>query len=805
MGQISLCVIARDEESFLPGLLESVRGGVDQIVVVDTGSTDQTVAIAKAAGAVVTEHPWQDDFAMARNAALEHATGDWILVLDCDERLSSGAVEAIRDAVAADNFDLGMLPLHNAKSVKSDLVAVLSGEERIGEPVWLPRLYRRTGDLIWEGAVHESVSSWIAAEKRLIRRLNAPIVHYGYAPAELAYRKKDERNLRLLEKRCAAEPNNPHIRTHLAQAYLQAGKASQAIEAIEQAWTSMARSRQQGGVQPAVVSLATLRAYVQLRTDEVEGAQETLEQARKWGADHANIDVLSGVCHETFALKQMGVQRKESLTQAKTYFQNALNKQQKVAFEERMPGATSWASQTRLATVHLMLGELEEASSFFSEAIESKPDHLEAHLGLAEAVLFGGNPELALELVEPYRRNGSPDAWVISACAADVLADTVEMRTYTEQALTLQATAFVSPHRRIQLQALACAASIYDGVPQSGPGTLGVIGALMGRHPMDESTLVVSPANPSGIESLVRNVIQAGQSELLDSLFSRRAESLIPGVGEMVRDAVAKMGGSVEDDGESEYLFIGGAGRSGTTLLRTMLDAHKNISVGPERKVVRQICGLREEWQRNAAVFDQAGVPQEVLDEAVKAFVSTLMDATGGGAPRVGEKTPPNLVHMDILGRLFPQARFIHVIRDGRAVSASLLKQNWQDLTTGEKLEFSIERAAQYWAAMVQEIRAKASSVPGRYLEVRYEDLVLHPKATMQRVLAFLDEPWDEAVLEHEKYGAQLPETESSSTQVSKPIYTDAISRWESELSDGDRGVVETLAGPVLRELGYAA
>jgi tetratricopeptide (TPR) repeat protein len=807
MPSISLCVIARDEEAFLPGLLQSVQALVDQVVLVDTGSVDQTKNIAEAAGALVVEQEWQDDFAGARNCALEHATGDWILVLDCDERLSPESVDVIRNAVTKNDFDLGMMALHNAKSLDSDTASILDGTERQGDPVLLPRLIRRTSDLQWSGVIHESISKWMALEKRSVKRIQADILHFGCVPEVLNSRQKDARNLKLLEKRCAAEPNNPGIRTHLAQVYLHNGEPEKAMEAVEMAWTSMARNRQMGGPQVAIVPLATLRAYIQIRTDQISAALETLNQAVAWGGDHANLEVLQGVCRETQALNLMGDARKSVLNKAKVHFEKALSSAGSVDSNERIPGATTWASQTRLATTCLMLGQIEEATAGFYAAIDAKPDHLEAQLGLSEAILFGGNPELAIELAAPHCAAGCPDAWIISACASDVLADTESVRLFTQKAYDLRAKAFVAPHRRIQLEALLCASSIYEGKPKVGPGTLGVVGALMGRHPIEDKDVIVRGANAAGIQSLVRNVVQAGQSDLLNALFTRRAESLIPGIAKLVAAELEKINGVVEDDGEPEYLFIGGAGRSGTTLLRAMLDAHENISVGPERKLIRSICGMRADWLRSSKTLEEAGVTEDIFDDAVRAFISSLMENTGNGAVRIGEKTPPNLLYMNFLGKIYPQARFVHVIRDGRAVSSSLLKQNWVDATTGEPLSYcsSPEHAGRYWAEMVQEIRSQAASVPGRYLEVRYEDLVTRPRETLSIVLAFLDEPWDEAVMAHQDADCNLPTTESSSAAVAQPVHTNSLSRWQSELSTKDLNHVLTSAAPLLKELGYVS
>ena len=93
--RVSLCVIARDEAAGLGRCLVSAAGAVDEIVVVDTGSQDDTVAVARAHGANVIEAPWTDDFSAARNIALDHANGTWILTLDTDETLGMDAADAL--------------------------------------------------------------------------------------------------------------------------------------------------------------------------------------------------------------------------------------------------------------------------------------------------------------------------------------------------------------------------------------------------------------------------------------------------------------------------------------------------------------------------------------------------------------------------------------------------------------------------------------------------------------------------------------------------------------------------------------
>jgi len=95
-ASISICMIVRNEEKKLPGCLESCAGLGNEIIVVDTGSTDRTKEVAAGMGAKVFDFPWIDDFAAARNESIRHATGDWILWMDADERIDQGNREKLR-------------------------------------------------------------------------------------------------------------------------------------------------------------------------------------------------------------------------------------------------------------------------------------------------------------------------------------------------------------------------------------------------------------------------------------------------------------------------------------------------------------------------------------------------------------------------------------------------------------------------------------------------------------------------------------------------------------------------------------
>ena len=164
-----------------------------------------------------------------------------------------------------------------------------------------------------------------------------------------------------------------------------------------------------------------------------------------------------------------------------------------------------------------------------------------------------------------------------------------------------------------------------------------------------------------------------------------------------------------------------------------------------------------EWWQGMAPDLEAAGVGERELDDAFKAFVVALLGGCQADGMRRVESTPHTLLHMSQMGEIFPRARFIHVVRDGRDVAASLLRREWVDPSTGETVWCcqDASSAAQYWRHVVGTIREQAEAVAGRYLEIRYEDLIASPEQTLHRVLAFMGESWDPSVL------AEIAELES--------------------------------------------
>ncbi|GAB4345153.1 MAG: hypothetical protein Kow0099_25190 [Candidatus Abyssubacteria bacterium] len=239
---ISLCMIARNESSCIGRCLTSVRDVVDEIIVLDTGSTDETTEIARRLGAKVFHHSWNDDFSEARNRSLEHATGDWILVLDADETIARRDLEKIR-ALARGNFDGYRFTYRSYSQNSHDMRWVAndrSYEEGNGWDGWIPgrvvRMFKRDARFRFVGAVHERIDQSIVNCGGTIATADIILHHFHEEKGEARLREKQLHYLRLCEKNLARDPQNAktHFDMGIVKRYIM-GEVKQAIEHQRQA------------------------------------------------------------------------------------------------------------------------------------------------------------------------------------------------------------------------------------------------------------------------------------------------------------------------------------------------------------------------------------------------------------------------------------------------------------------------------------------------------------------------------------------------------------------------------------------
>lgn len=248
-------------------------------------------------------------------------------------------------------------------------------------------------------------------------------------------------------------------------------------------------------------------------------------------------------------------------------------------------------------------------------------------------------------------------------------------------------------------------------------------------------------------------------------------------------------------------IFIVGCQRSGTTLTRLLLDSHSRISCGAETLFLGDLERIvTTDWRRLA----RFGFPQEYWLERIGDFFGGVQHdyAVSRGKKRWADKSPAYALHMDFIARIFPDAQFVHVIRDARDVAVSHRKR------FGYK---SCVASAIKWPRYIAAARASGQKLgPSRYHEVRYDRLVGDMEATMRDVLAFLGEEWEPQILEFEKqqhdiadrYRSQL-ESRQATAQTKDAVYRSRIGSYRRELDPFVRLLIWLTSRRTLKQLGY--
>jgi hypothetical protein len=277
--------------------------------------------------------------------------------------------------------------------------------------------------------------------------------------------------------------------------------------------------------------------------------------------------------------------------------------------------------------------------------------------------------------------------------------------------------------------------------------------------------------------------------------------------------------------------FVIGVPRSGTTLLRLMLDSHPQLVIPAEThflpRLIRTIADGASREQALELITTHRRWPDWGLDEAelrarfgaaepfgaagaARAFFGLC--AERAGKPRWGDKSPSYRTRMRLIAPVLPEAHFVHLIRDGRDVALSLLDVPW-----GPR---DVPEAAETWVGDIRRARRQARRVD-HYMELRYEDLVAEPEARLREVAAFVELPWDDAMLAYpERAGERIGEFTRDFSMRGGVTMTAAeraeqhrhakqsptaarTGRWRREMSDADLAAFDGEPRELLRELGY--
>jgi hypothetical protein len=352
---VGLCAIVKNEETNLPRCLASVQGWVDELVVVDTGSTDRTVAIAESYGARIGHFAWSHDFAAARNASLALATQDWVLVLDADEVL------VVRDEGWRER--LGVLP-DSIWACALDWFNV--GAERGVGGTYL-RLFRNCPDLRFVGVFHETIAyrSQPLPETAVVDFLEVlAIAHDGHTPAALA-RKNLERNIPLLEHQRGVGSLDLYLLYALAEAYGASDRPDDAQSCYAEAWRRLEPHLLEGTPPAdgrAVPSWLHNLGMAALAAEDWDTLMAIVAQGNAWYPDFPPLLHLAGVATATLGFPLGAV----------PYFERCLQLGETGGFYRREPFRVEWMTVRaayNLGCAYQAMGDMAAAQKAFAQAL----------------------------------------------------------------------------------------------------------------------------------------------------------------------------------------------------------------------------------------------------------------------------------------------------------------------------------------------------------------------------------------------------------------------------------------------------
>jgi GT2 family glycosyltransferase/glycosyltransferase involved in cell wall biosynthesis len=391
-NRLSVCLIVKNEERFLAQCLKSIRGFAAQTVVVDTGSTDRTVEIAREFGAEIYSFPWCDDFSAARNAALEHATGDWVLMLDADEELP-----------AAEHARL-LVDMKHASTVAYRLPLANAGKEQEGHS-YVPRLFRNVPGAFFKGRIHEQIfASLIGQAKKWGLKTGlgtGVLLHHGYSKDLVVDRNKIERNLKLLRLAVQEDPADVNLVMNLGMELVRSDDLPAGVEKYREAYQLISAQRSEEVVpelREVLLTQFTSQLY-KLRA-HAEAVQVLTSPLAREGGLTASLHFALGLAY--FELKQF--------SEAADQMRQCLAKRKQPCLTPINTDILTAAPQHCLAVSLVAAGDLQGAEKAFLAALAETGHGEAARRDYAKFLRDQNRPVDALRQLHDVITSDSRDA-----------------------------------------------------------------------------------------------------------------------------------------------------------------------------------------------------------------------------------------------------------------------------------------------------------------------------------------------------------------------------------------------------------
>jgi len=336
---ISLVMIVKNEARTLKRCLESAVKYVNEIVIVDTGSTDNTKHIAQEFDAKIIDYVWKNDFADARNFALEHSSGDWNLILDADEYISNDCQEIIFEFITRNKHSIG----------KVKRIDKFMGTDGVNyEQIYISRIF--PAQCRYKGKIHEQIESDLPRIQ-----LGIEVQHDGYFQQT-----KSNRNIPILKLAIEENPNDPYYHFHLAKEYRGLEDHHQALIHLKRAYTSMT------GLEGYAPNIIVNLLYAMIATSHLEEGLSLIQNHQDFLSNNADFYFVSALY-----LLELILSNPEEysglISSIERYYKKALEIGE-TGNEGSVLGAGSFAAHHNLGVFYEVIGDLVKAKEQYMEA-----------------------------------------------------------------------------------------------------------------------------------------------------------------------------------------------------------------------------------------------------------------------------------------------------------------------------------------------------------------------------------------------------------------------------------------------------
>jgi glycosyltransferase involved in cell wall biosynthesis len=367
---LSLAMIVKDEEEMLPRCLAAVKDAVDEMIVVDTGSTDRTVEIAESFGAKVLHHEWTGDFSAARNVSFEAATGDWVMYLDADEVLITEDIERLRELTKRTWREAMYL-------VETNFTGDLADGEALTHNAL--RVFRNRDEYRFDGRLHEQIANKLPAfNPERLEATSVRIEHYGYLASVRDAKEKSRRNIELLEQQAKEGGSGPFLHFNLGSEYAAAMDNQAALREFKKSWELLQEEGIDGyGFVPSLMG-RLVKAY------RVNGLwAEARNQADE------GLQIFPGFTDLVFE-QGHAYAGEGRMAEAAEHFERAIAMGDAPSRYSATVGCGTFLAMVSLAEVYRIQGRVAEASELLRKCLADHPRYLGAVLPLAQSMLTAG-------------------------------------------------------------------------------------------------------------------------------------------------------------------------------------------------------------------------------------------------------------------------------------------------------------------------------------------------------------------------------------------------------------------------------